>query len=732
MESRAWFIYGAIVLITALGFYGARNISIETDLTGYSLASAEALDRYGELQANFAKPGPGESVVILEHIDGWNSFETFQALDQLADFWEGQSEVERVSSITNVIYPRQVVLTVRRQPFFNLKDEAAFNKRYADWPQYADITRKFVSADQRYALFFVATETGEGLSQKSIQSFGAAVSAEPEVKAHFLQNDLIEKEVQRLTRQDAIQLAIISTVLILAVFYLLTQSLKGLLLITLMVAFNLAVTLMFMQLLGIPFTIHMITVPCIVIVLSFTDIMHILYHHRICVDRGLQKAVIREQVIRSVQRPMFVTSLTNVIGFLIFLLFSENQYLFNFSLVSIVGVAIAFLSSRFLVIHALTLEKPMLKRSDFTKLTRIHGQLVIGVQVNQKVVYTVLTVLSVAVIALVVTRFEIDSSEGELMTKESELTRASSILNEAFFGDKQAEVIIKVNNNELWSAEVLATIDSLEKDIQSIFSPAYLESPSLLVKRYRRYLRNGHPKAFTLPQKTGATFRGDLNAYADSFGGAAILCADRKTAKIAFGYRNMRLETSRAQYARLQEILTKYKTSGLGFELTGRSFLGDQGAYHFTIKIIIGLLVGIVAASILTMVFIRSAWQSLGLIFVNLFPVLTVLALMLLVGIAITPLTLFFLSLLAGICVDDSIYVVMQKKKGQSKRHIFPIVVTSTVLGVGFIALGFSSFAWVRPFSWVFLVGMLLALVMDLLILPSFMKSKSKVRASSL
>ncbi|GAB5528145.1 MAG: hypothetical protein Roseis2KO_60170 [Roseivirga sp.] len=718
------FIYSAIVLITIIGFYSARTIRIETDLTGYSLASAEALDRYNELQADFAQPGPGESVVILEHTEGWNSFEAFRSLDRLADFWEEQAEVESVSGITKVIYPRQAVLTVRRQPFFNLKNEAAFNKRYADWSEYADITRKFVSADQRYALLFLATKTGEGLSQKSIEDFGKVLGNQAEVKAYFLQNDLIEKEVQRLTRQDAIQLAIISTVLILAAFYLLTKSLRGLLLITLMVAFNLACTLMFMQVMDMPFTIHMITVPCIVIVLSFTDIMHILYHHRICVDRGLQSAVIRQQVIHSVQRPMFVTSLTNVIGFLIFLLLSENVYLFNFSLVSITGVVIAFLSSRFLILNAINPEKPLIRRSDFEKLTRIHSRLARSVQVNRKVVYGLLLSLSILVIVLVTARFEIDSSEGEMMSEASALTRASDILNEEFFGDKQAEVIIKVNSGELWSAEILMTIDSLEREIEDIFSPAYLESPSLLVRRFRRYQRNGHPMAFTLPQKVGPTLRHDLNAYAESFGGGSILSEDRKTAKIAFGFRNKGLEASREQYALLEKTLSGYKASGLDFELTGRSFLGDVGAYDFTIKIIIGLLVGIVAASILTMVFIRSARKSLGLIFVNLFPVVTVLALMLLAGITITPLTLFFLSLLAGICVDDSIYIVMQK--GKSKLHIFPIVVTSTVLGVGFIALGFSSFLWVRPFSWVFLLGLLLALVMDLLILPSFMKTESK------
>lgn len=726
MGNRGWLIYGAIVLITALGFFSARNIAIETDLTGYSLASSEALERYTELQSNFTEPGPGESVVILENTAGWHSFEAFQSLDKLVGFWEEQPDINSVLSITNMIYPRQSVLTIRRQPFLNLKDEGEFKERYADWSSYADITRKFISADQRFALLFIATKTGEGLDQASIEAFMQVVSSSEGMEVYFLQNDLIQQEVQRITRNDAIKLAVISTLLILSAFYLLTKSLRGLVLIALMVAFNLACTLVFMGLLAIPFTIHMITVPCIVIVLSFTDIMHILYHHRLCMDEGLEGEAVRNRVIRAVQRPMLITSLTNMIGFLIFLILSENVYLFNFSLVSIVGVAIAFLSSRYLLIYALNPARPLIRQTKFLKLNTTHQTLFKRVQNNVKLVYGSLVSLSLVVVVLVVWQFRIDSAEGEVMARESELTRASAILSDHFFGDKQAEVIVKVRNLELWSAEVLMCIDSLERDIITIFSPAYLESPALLARRYRRFQRNGHPRALTLPKQVTSSLKSDLNNYADSFGGGSILSEDRATSKIAFGYRNNGLETSRAQYKALDSILDRYESEGLDFELTGRSYLGDQGAYNFTIKIIIGLLVGIITASVLTMIFIKSARQSLGLIFVNLFPVVTVLALMLATGIAITPLTLFFLSLLAGICVDDSIYIVTQQRGGESKLHIFPIIVTSTVLGIGFIALGFSDFEWVRPFSWVFLVGIVLALIMDLLVLPMFIKNQTK------
>lgn len=726
MSHRSRPVYTAIVLVTILGFYLARNITVETDQSGYSLASVAAEERFDEIQEKFSPSGPSQSVLILEHDAGWNSLAAFRHQAKILAFWEAMPGVTAVSGITGVVYPRQAVLLVKKEPFLNLEDEKAFAQRLQDWEAFQDITGKFISADKRYALLFIATENGSGLSEEAIRRFNQSDLLTEQISVHYLQNDLIAQEVKRLTRNDAVQLAIISTLFILLSFYLLTRSLRGLLLILLMVAFNLALTLMFMMATGISFTVHMITIPCIVIVLSFTDIMHILYHQRLYIDSGQDGSNFRQQIIRSVQLPMLATSLTNMVGFLVFFILSENQYLSNFALVSIVGVLMAFLSSRLLIIHVISSERPLIKKAEFSRLDKLHGGLLAIISRKSQLAITMLTFLTLMVIALITSQFRIDSTEGDLMAKESPLTRAGTILKDEFFGDKQAEVIIEMKEKELWSTGIIHLIDSLERDITQIFAPAYIESPLLAARRYRRFQRNGHPEAFTLPIKMTRFLKEDLERHAAVFGGGSLVSTDKQLTRISFGFANGGLEESRRQYRQLEERLREYESSGLSFELTGSSYLSDQGSYAFTVKIITGLLVGVVFASFVTYVFIRSFRQSLVLIFVNLFPVLTVLALMVMVGIAITPLTLFFLSLLAGICVDDSIYIVMQQRRAEQRLHIFPIIVTSAVLAVGFIALGFSNFLWVRPFSWVFLAGIFLALVMDLLLLPQFMPGNPK------
>ena len=98
---------------------------------------------------------------------------------------------------------------------------------------------------------------------------------------------------------------------------------------------------------------------------------------------------------------------------------------------------------------------------------------------------------------------------------------------------------------------------------------------------------------------------------------------------------------------------------------------------------------------------------------------------MLYLELSITPLTLFFLSILLGVCVDDSIYLITQNRKGFNALHVVPIFITSFVLSLGFLSLAFSSFEWIQPFGWIFVIGISLAYILDLFVLPLFLNRKA-------
>jgi predicted RND superfamily exporter protein len=95
--------------------------------------------------------------------------------------------------------------------------------------------------------------------------------------------------------------------------------------------------------------------------------------------------------------------------------------------------------------------------------------------------------------------------------------------------------------------------------------------------------------------------------------------------------------------------------------------------------------------------------------------------------IALTPLSLFFISLLVGISIDDSVYIVSQREYSNEALHLFPIFVTTVVIAIGFISLGFSEFGWIRPFAWVFLLGLMCAYLLDVFFLPLLYEPRSNL-----
>ena len=71
-------------------------------------------------------------------------------------------------------------------------------------------------------------------------------------------------------------------------------------------------------------------VVAIIAVLSFTDIMHLLYHQSREVRRSATDVELQRRILEQVRLPLLLTSATNLIGFVIYRLFSQNRFLHSF------------------------------------------------------------------------------------------------------------------------------------------------------------------------------------------------------------------------------------------------------------------------------------------------------------------------------------------------------------------------------------------------------------------
>lgn len=712
------FIFILIFITISLGIWSATSLKMETDVSTYNLASYQDIARYEAFIEQLGVEQGEYSMVILEKPSGWNTLDDFKSLREIIDFWEVQPQIEKVSSILDVNYPKQGIMYSRVEPFLDLNHKQRFEKRLANYQQYYDIFQKFLSKNRKYAIIFLETSTG--ISTVAAERLEALNFRAQGIEIHYLQYDLIQKQLESHLQKDSILLGIISLLLILLGFYVLTYSLKGLGLITLMVAFNISATFIVMHMFKMSFTMHMITVPCIITVLSFTDIMHILYHQKALHEDFTNDQDLRKAIISEVKMPLLLTSLTNIFGFFMFILLAENIHLFNYALASIASISIAYLSSRFLVIRLMNKEVVYLKRDRFSWFYAFHQSCFQWLSHRKQSILFLFMLANMAIITMVVSTFSIDNAENDFAISDVSITRGREIMETEFFGKKRAEIFLTIKNGTAWDKPILNQIEKIEKSIDSLFSPLYINSPSLIVKRYHRYESNGRTNAFFVPKRLTQAYKKEVAKHANDLGGKGIIGGQADQGRILFGFADLDLNSLRKKYEQLRQALAAENNSSVQFELTGLQYLSDEATHSFANKILIGFGASILFSSVFILLLLKSARMGLGVLLVNLFPIFISLGLLMLLGVSITPLTLLLLSILLGVCVDDSIYIVTQNRLQSSALHILPIFITSIVLSLGFMSLSFSSFSWVQPFGWVFLLGISMAYFLDVFLLSLF------------
>ncbi|MCB0663395.1 MAG: hypothetical protein KDC24_11690 [Saprospiraceae bacterium] len=723
MAIRHW-IYLLMFLTIPLGFWLGSLLPFASDVSTNNPASNADIEAYQHFIEKLGNDtSTVESIMVMEKKSGWKTLEDFKKLDTLTQFWEDKNGIAKALSISNLPYPTPGLLSPVTVPFLDLNHPERFSNRMESIRLYPDIFEKFLSKDLTHALVFLYGN--KGIDSLSAAEMSGLDILQPDITPHFIQYDLIKKEIETTMEKDTFFLAGISLVLILLGFYFFSHSLSGLGLISLAVLFNIALTFIAMYLLGMQFTVHMVTIPAIIIVLSFTDIMHMLYHQSVEANRSSDEMDMQQKILDSVKVPLLLTSVTNLVGFSIFLAFSNNIHLQNFSLAAILGVVFAYLCSRFLIIRLMTPGFVFIQKKDFDRLYSIHQKLGDAFSARKGIVLAVFSLLVIVPGWFVFNHFNIDSSDQDFKLTNSGVNKGAEILQKEFFGSKQAEILIRVSKNDVWELGNFKKIAALEKDIDTIFQPLFINSPVVMAKRYNRYIHYGKPEDYTIPEDLQTSFLNEVRKNQLSLGAYGILDTTSTNARILFGFGNMNLSQARKAYAMLHQKIESLNQDEAIFQLSGMTYLSDEATYRFSRKILFGLLASILVGSLLVFFFLKSFRKSLGVLLVNLLPMILALGLLEWWEIPVSPLSLFFLSILLGISVDDSIYLIMQYREGEEKVHVIPVFITSIVLGLGFLSLAFSSFEWIQPFGWIFVMGICLAYILDLFVLPIFLNRKA-------
>lgn len=701
-----------------MGAFAFLNLEFRPHFSPYGLSSDNFRSEYEEASLFFVQDSfPKQFILILEKEQGWNSYDDFLQIDRITKSLERDDQFEHVSSISTITIPKKGLFGYKTDTVLKLNSKAKFLKTRNYLKSLREIESKFLSKNKNYTLIFAQPSRENVLFPlDKIDQL-----ADKDVKCSLLNTHNSVETNRSEMISESLLIATLALVVILISYYLFTASFSGLIVVFGFVGFNLGVTFCLQFLLDIPFSIAMISIPCIIIILSFSDLMHVFYLQSKFKDSCKSDDSLRLSIKNKIGKPMFLTSATNLIGFVLIFFLSSTQELTELVLISILGVIIAYISSRFVLLPLMSRKFVFIKKVKERRI--IYGFINKSYQ-SRTLVISMAIGITVLLSAYALSNYKTDFRAKNYISNYDSNKEVKKVLANHFFGDKTIEVMVEYGEEASpWAIYSQSQLQSIEYFIDSIFSPKFMVSTNSLVRRYNLIASFGHSKAYDLRKSLKDE---EIEPFIRTLGGKGLVSTDGVMTKLSFGVLSNTLEVDLEKYNELEDKLEVMSNSRVKYSLRSKSVESDRAIAEYSWKILIGLIMGIFLSALIMGVINKSIILGIGTFIVNVIPLLIGLCLLLNLESQINPQSLFLMSILVGISLDDSIYLGGYRNKKREDLVTFPLLVTSVVLGLAFTTLYFSSYVWLKEFALIFAVGVFSAYFLDIFVYPLFMKLNKK------
>lgn len=704
MNRKTTFILLTVAVGSLLFGYLASGLRFSSDALGTDLIPADKLQYYQKLSAPFESQNKGE-ILYLESDKNWLRPAALKWLDSTT------RSLPNALSLVTLEYPFHNGFTVQKKRILNPYQPKSINHFTKKWPYLHDITDKFLSRDAQISLIYLENDepTDLQLPLERIRGSGFVQNAQIFGKQQYLE------EVQSSTYQNMVSTLTAGLILIAITFFLLTRSLNHVFITLVTIAYNLLIVAGITALLRIEIGPQMSAIPVLIAVMSFSDILHLLHFRTTLSPR--KKTSISAQMIQTLRTPLFFTSLTNAVGFMLYLLFAQNRVLLELGIIGLVGIIITYLVARFLVLHYLSQMKLMSAPHQIKdQITGFYEHLLHQIKRFKTIVLiSYLGGIAAAILYLIPT-FEFQGIQSEMMTGKNAFGEAQQRLNRDFFGESTLEIYIDYPHpDSLLTPHHLQQLILLEHTIDSLWHPLYQTGPLTIMRRYNRFRRQGHFRAYHLPENASEEWLVGFKKWRTVLGWNQVVRTN--CAKIQWGLPSFTMHQNSEKIAFINELFSQFETTNLKFELTGKQRLQVMSEYNFVMLVLLGFLAALLLAAFLMYFWLGSIWKVILFFLINLAPLLAALCLLFYFQIPFNSLSVFILSILVGLCLDDSIYMVTTGQK-EPLKVVYPIIVTTLVIVAGTMAFLFSSFSWLQPFAWIFTISFIVALISDIFVLP--------------
>lgn len=484
-------------------------------------------------------------------------------------------------------------------------------------------------------------------------------------------------------------------------------------------------------LLGYKLNNFTINIPVFIVAIGIADAVHVYSVWILYRQEGVENT---QAVIKSMQKnmlPIFLTSLTTAIGFAT-LTISKVVPVFTLGLATASGAVLAFVISVVWMPALLLLRKKPFKAH---VIERTQNRQPIGYGrfiVNHSKQIVLITTVIFGTVAVGLLQVKVDSNTIRYFDKKVEIRQSTEFLMANLTGPMAYEIVVDSGSHQgIKEPQFLQTVELFYKDFQTRFPDVrHLSSLMDTVKRFNKVVNHDESipddknliaqylllYSLSLPQGMEINDKMDIHEQQLRITGQVNIVDTSKDLEMI-------------NYITDWWAKTPYHAS-----VQGQTAMFAYMQHDVTDTLIYSLSLAIVLVS-LVMLMIFKRFKILWIfILPNLLPVILVVGLMGWMGINIDIGVAISGAIIIGVAVDDTIHFLVKyfeaRKRGLGMEETFDevlryagkaILFTTIILTVAFSLFAFSNFVPNQNFGIVTAFALVVALVIDMLLLPALL-----------
>lgn len=541
---------------------------------------------------------------------------------------------------------------------------------------------------------------------------------------------------------DEIQLFVGGALLITAIiFFFFFRSFRATFITLLVVTVGVTWAFGFIGLLGYEITVLTALIPPLIIVIGVPNAVFLINKYQQEIKKHGQQGKALQRVITKIGNATLMTNITTASGFATFV-FVKSQLLREFGILASLNIISIFILALLIIPIIYSFMAPP-KAKHLNHLERQWMENVVNwmeKMVREQRIAVYITTVIVIILGIVgLYQIRVSGSLIEDMPKGEQFYNDIKFFEQEFGGIMPLEILIDTKREK--GVMKLSTLKRMEKINEEIDRFPELSKPVSavnLVKYSKQAYYNGNPKYYQLPssQEQSYIFSYTKNSDGNTNMLQNFVDSTGQYARITTFMKDIGTDKMDVIQARLQEIIDKeFPEKRYSVSMTGKALVFLKGTNYLISNLVFSLSLAIVLISLFMAWMFRSLRMILISIIPNMLPLLITAGLMGFLGVPIKPSTILVFSIAFGISVDDTIHFLAKYRqelianKWKIRKSVYAALretgvsmfYTSIVLFFGFLVFTVSSFGGTIALGGLVSITLLLAMISNLLLLPSLL-----------